>query len=182
MSQMKPTDSNFNPSDKSNLYRTTYKDYGPSWLMNNGQSCDIKTAHIPTYSEIGSGIPAFRKTEKLLKNTTVAEKWREDTVENLDALSKEKRKLDQNAIKAKKFPIKAENLQYPEHGLNIGNPFYHTSYMVIGKLKPSSFEVAERYFPVNRNFTGQFGGGNFKFDGLNTSVAFSKVHQLLDEY
>ena len=177
---MKPTNSE--TSEKTNLYRTTYKDFGPSWLMMDGKTCDIKTAQIPTYSEIGSGIPNFRKTQKLLRNSSVAERWREDQTENLDALSKEKRNLDQNALRAKKFPVNAESFQYPEHGLNIGNPFYTTSYMVIGKLKPSNFEVAERYYPVNRNFTGQFGGGNYKFDGLNTSAAFSKVHKLLDEY
>ena len=167
---------------KSNLYKTNYQELGPNWLMMGGQNCDIKTAKIPTYSEIGKKIPNFRKEQKLLKNQTVAERWKESQTETLDALSQEKRKLDQNALRAKKFPVSAENFQYPEHGLNIGNPFYHTSYMVIGKLKPSNFEVAERYYPVNRNFTGQFGGGNFKFDGLNTSSAFSKVHKLLDEY
>lgn len=178
---MKPTETSHS-APKPSLYRTTYQDYSPSWLTMDGLPCDVKTSSIPTYSEIGKGIPEFRKTQKLLKNTSVAERWREDKVENLDALSQEKRKLDANAIKAKQFPVKAESFQYPEHGLNIGNPFYTTSYMVIGKLKPSGFEVAERYYPVNRNFTGQFGGGNFKFDGMNTSVAFSKVHKLLDEY
>lgn len=170
------------PSKSSALLRTTYQDLGPSWLLLNGQSQNIKTADIPTYSQIGSQVPDFRKTTKLLKNQSVAERWKETQTETLDAISQEKRKLDQNAIKAKKFPVKAENFQYPEHGLDIGNPFYMTSYMVIGKLKPSSFEVAERYYPVNRNFTGQFGGGNYKFDGLNTSSAFSNVHKLLDEY
>ena len=178
---MKPT----NPphSSKASLYRTTYDDLGPSWQMMDGHTCtNIKTAHIPTYSEIGSKIPSFRKEQKLFKNQAVAERWKESQPESLDALSEERRKLDQNAIKAKKFPVSAENFQYPEHGLNVGNPFYMTSYMVIGKLKPSNFEVAERYYPVNRNFTGQFGGGNYKFDGLNTSTAFSKVHTLLNEY
>lgn len=177
---MKPTESSYKSS---NLYRTTYKDFGPNWLLLGDQACpDLKKASISTYSDIGKTLPNFRKETKLLKNQTVAEKWKENQSEQLDVLSQEKRKLDANAIKAKKFPVCAENLQYPDHGLNIGNPFYMTSYMVIGKLKPSSFEVAERYYPVNRNFTGQFGGGNYKFDGLNTSTAFSKVHKLLDEY
>lgn len=170
-------------SQKKDLYQTTYKDYGPGWLMMDGEPCkNIKTAKIPTYSEIGKAIPNFRKEEKLLRNQTVADKWKEIKAEDLDVLSMEKRKIDANALNAKKFPVSAENFKYPEHGLNVGNPFYMTSYMVIGRLKPSNFEVTERYYPVNRNFTGQFGGGNYKFDGLNTSVAFSKVHNLLDEY
>lgn len=162
-------------------YKTNYSELGPNWLLTGG-SCDIKHAKIPKYSEIGKDLPEFRKTKALLKNQMVAEKFKESCTESLDELSKEKRKLDQNALRAKKFPIKAEDLQYPEHGLNVGSPFYLTSYMIIGKLKPSNFEIAERYYPVNRNFTGQFGGGNYKFDGLNTNVAFSKVHPLLNEY
>lgn len=163
-------------------FKTNYSELGPNWLLSNG-SLDIKTAKIDSYSKIGESIPEFTKTQKLLKNQVVASKWKEVIEEApLDELSKEKRRLDQNALKAKKFPIKPENLKYPEHGLNVGNPFYFTSYMVIGKLKPSNYDITERYFPVNKNFTGQFGGGNYKFDGLNTSQAFSKVHKLLDEY
>ncbi len=48
-------------------------------------------------------------------------------------------------------------------------------------LKPSQFEVPDKYFPRDGNYTKNF-GKNYKFDGLNTNFTHSKVHKLYDEY
>jgi hypothetical protein len=54
--------------------------------------------------------------------------------------------------------------------------------MQYGTLMPTNFELTEKYYPRNAIFSEQFGAGMYKFDGLNTSVAFSKTHKALDEY
>ncbi len=40
----------------------------------------------------------------------------------------------------------------------------------------------KKYYPRDKSFTDNFLGGNYKYNGLNTAVAFSKVHFKLDEY
>jgi len=137
---------------------------------------------VPTYNELGQTLNEFKKAEKLYKNQTVATKWAEKREEELEELSAIKKTLDKNAVISKKFPVKPNEYRYPEHGLNIGNPLYMTTNMDIGRLKPSGYEVPEKYFPINRTFTNQFGGGNFKFNGLNTGVEFSKSHKANDEF
>lgn len=49
-------------------------------------------------------------------------------------------KLQSSTVTSKKFPLdpsKPEEIKYPEHGLNIGKALYTTSYMNVGKLKPT---------------------------------------------
>lgn len=54
--------------------------------------------------------------------------------------------------------------------------------MQYGQLKPTSFELTEKYYPRDARFTEAFLRNTYKFDGLTTCVAFSKVHKALDEY
>lgn len=42
--------------------------------------------------------------------------------------------------------------------------------------------MTEKYYPRDARFTEEFLRMTYKFDGLNTSVAFSKVHQALNEF
>lgn len=61
-----------------------------------------------------------------------------------------------STVASKKFPVdpsKPDEIKYPEHGLNIGKALYKTSYMNIGKLKPSQYEITEKYFPRDAKFT-----------------------------
>ena len=58
-----------------------------------------------------------------------------------------RRTLDPKTVKEKNFPAKPEEFKYPEQGLNVGNPLYMTNYMDIGRLKPTGFEVPEKWYP-----------------------------------
>lgn len=66
--------------------------------------------------------------------------------------------------------------------LYLGSPVYETTNMQYGELKPTNFELIEKYYPRNNQFSYQFTPGMYKFDGLNTSINFSKTHKALDEY
>ena len=56
-------------------------------------------------------------------------------------------------ILVREFPVKPEQINYPGPGLNIGNKLYESSSKDIGALKPSDYEIPDKYFPVNRTFT-----------------------------
>lgn len=59
----------------------------------------ILKSDLPNISTQGQLFLDIRKTEKLMKNQTVAKKWGEKKGdEEMDAISKEMRKYDQNAL------------------------------------------------------------------------------------
>ncbi len=120
-------------------------------------------------------------TEKVLKNQLVAAKWgKKDNEDDLDEITAAKRKLDQNAIVAKKFPVQPGEYKKPDHGLKIGTPLYMTTYMDVGRLEPSGYEIADRYHPINNTFSKTFTGGMSRNASLNTAVTNSKVHGAFD--
>ena len=52
--------------------------------------------------------------------------------------------------------------------------------MNYGKLLPSKFEIPEKFHPINNDFTKEFCGGNYKYEGLNTAYSYSNTHKNLD--
>lgn len=96
-------------------------------------------------------------------------------LENMSDLEKEKYKFDRNVVVPKKFPYKAEDYKYPEHGLNTGNVLYRTSNKDYGSKLPSEIEIPKSYYPRDCNYTKSY-AGNYHFNGLNTATTFSKVH------
>jgi len=161
------------------FYKTTSQDYGTRWNVSNEKKPTI--TEVPSYSQIGQNLPQFRKTEKVLKNQLVAAKWgKKDGDEDLDEITAAKRKLDQNAIVAKKFPVQPGQYKLPEHGLKIGTPLYMTTYMDIGRLQPSGYELAERFHPLDNKFSNTFSGGMVRNGSLNTATTNSKVHNTYD--
>jgi len=163
------------------FYKTSASDYGVKWNVSNTER-PVYT-DIPSHSQIGKNLPQFRKAERLLKNQLVAAKWgKQDSDEHLDELSAAKKKLDQNAIVAKKFPVQPGQYKIPEQGLKVGTPLYMTTYMDVGRLHPSEFEIADRYHPINNTFTKTFSGGMTKNSSLNTAATLSKVHNNFDGY
>ena len=70
---------------------------------------------------------------------------------------------------------------YPDHGLNVGPATYQTNNMNYGNSRPAGFEIQEKYFPCNSNFSKGFNGGAFKFNGLNTVKTVSQVHTFLND-
>jgi hypothetical protein len=83
--------------------------------------------------------------------------------------------------KTNQFHASSGYSDYPSHGLNVGNPIYHTNNMNYGSSKPADFEIQEKYKPCNSNFTKAFNGGVFKFNGLNTVKTVSGVHNNLND-
>ncbi|EAS05283.1 hypothetical protein TTHERM_01049330 (macronuclear) [Tetrahymena thermophila SB210] len=155
------------------MYQTTNNDYGQPFLQDN------KT--VPTYNELVEAQTEVTRAEKQLKNKTVATKFSDLKVEDEDEIMKEKRKFDRNVIVPKKFPLKEDSYKAPEPGLKIGNPLYMTANREYGMLKPTAFEIPNRFYPKDNTYSKSFPGMH-KFDGLNTNITFSKVHRALDEY
>lgn len=160
------------------LYKTTTSDYGQNWQVTDSKS--PLQGDVPTWQDIGKNLDQFKKAEKVLKNQLVAKKWGKQQEEALDELSAAKKQLDKNAIVAKKFPVQPGEYKYPEHGLKVGNPLYMTTYMDVGRLMPSGYEIADRYFPLNNKFSNEFNGGIYKNASLNTATTKSKVHGAYD--
>lgn len=161
------------------FYKTTGSDYGASWNVSNAKK--PLSSEIPSYKQIDQTLPQFRKAEKVLKNQLVAAKWgKQESDEDFDAITVAKRKIDANAIVAKKFPVQPGQYKSPEHGLKIGTPLYMTTYMDVGRLHPSEYEIADRYHPINNHFSNTFTGGMVRNGSLNTATTYSKVHKAMD--
>ena len=142
---------------------------------------------VPTYTEVVDSMSDFRKMEKLIKNKTVASQFSQTVTANFsstkdhDEIQQVKSKFDRNVIIPKKFPVKAETYQYPDPILKEGNILYRTSNRDYGSRLPQKIDIPVKFFPRDAKYTTSF-PDNFKFDGLNTAVNFSKVHKKLDEY
>ena len=155
-------------------YVTNNSNYGATWKSFSNDRPVVKQ-EVPTLSNIEKTKEHFHQTAK--------EALRQAEGDQTEYRTKLKETYNNPQIfLAKKFPVKPEEYKYPEHGLNIGNPLYMTSNMDYGRLKPSGFEVPEKFFPRDISFTNSYGGSNFMFNGLNTASTFSNVHKLLDEF
>jgi len=99
--------------------------------------------------------------------------------------------LRKGAVEPKQFPSLAEQIKYPEQGLNVGSLLYRTSNMSYGNTKPSQPDLPSKisralillakYFPRPESFTNKFLGGNFNDTGLNTFKTPSRVHGNFDQ-
>ena len=103
----------------------------------------------------------------------------------LDVTIYDKVKATMEAIKKesvgpRQFPATADQIKYPEHGLNVGSLLYRTSNMSYGSTKPSQQDLPTKYNPRPECFTNQFLGGNFNDTGLNTFKTPSRVHTTYD--
>ncbi|CAK74289.1 unnamed protein product (macronuclear) [Paramecium tetraurelia] len=163
-------------------YRTCNSQYGQGWLLHQGQQqIKVNEAPVPTYAEIVRSMQDFKRAEKLIKNKLVAQQISLESQKKETEDQKQRRKID-NKVPPKPFPVKEDQYKKPPLGLNVGLPIYETSNMQYGQLNPTNFELIEKYYPRDAKFTSGFLGNTYKFDGLNTSVAFSKTHKALDEY
>ena len=84
-------------------------------------------------------------------------------------------KADMTAVKrgetqSQAFPAKQEEISYPGHGLNLGNPLYQTTNMHYGTMKPSPMDMPTKYYPRPAVFTKSFCGGQYRDQGFNTSL------------
>ena len=55
--------------------------------------------------------------------------------------------IRKGAVEPKQFPSMAEQIKYPEHGLNVGSLLYRTSNMSYGSTKPSQPDLPSKSHP-----------------------------------
>ena len=79
------------------------------------------------------------------------------------------------------FPVKPEDIKYPEHSLKVGHPLYLTSNMHYGLKKPTQHEMPTKFYPRPEKFTNTFLGGQYINQGLNTVPTPSRVHATFDK-
>ncbi|CAD8092256.1 unnamed protein product [Paramecium sonneborni] len=170
------------PRSISAHYNTCNSQYGNGWLLHEGkQQVKLDQIPVPTYAEIVRNMQDFRRAEKLIKNKLVAQQFGLEKQSQEIEKEIQKRKID-NKVPPKPFPVRENEYTKPTQGINVGSPIYETQNMLYGQLNPTKFELIEKFYPREAKFTQGFLGHNYKFDGLNTSVAFSKTHKALDEY
>lgn len=168
------TEDNARRTQASAFYRTIYQDYNPKWNLT--QSETQKDFTVPTYSEIGKKLPEFRKLEATLKNQLVNGKRNQEEDTQMEEIERLKKQIDRNAVVPQKFPVQPGEYKYPQHGLKIGSPIYMTTYMDVGRILPSQYEIQTRFYPLNNKFTNDFNGRTYNNSSLNTTVTRSKVH------
>ena len=68
--------STFSRNAKNTLYQTTNGQYGSVWVQDGTrpQQVNIKTATVPTYSEIVGTMNDFKKSERLIKSKIIQQK------------------------------------------------------------------------------------------------------------
>jgi hypothetical protein len=93
----------------------------------------------PDYKDLGERELALKNSLRTYKHEVLKE-MRENG--ELDTQIYDKVKEDMKAVKKasvipKQFPASAEQMKYPDHGLNTGNLLYRSSNMGYGAQKPS---------------------------------------------
>ena len=169
-------DNAFTRTAKSTLYGTSNQEYGTAWVQDNirPEHTNIQKDKVPTYSEIVGSMNDFKRAEKLMKNKVIREKLQKEGVDP----------NSENARYQKKTEFHVTGMgysEYPQPGINVGPSVYRTNNMNYGSSRPADFEIQEKYFPCNSNFTKQFNGGTFRFNGLNTVKTVSGVHNNLND-
>ena len=56
--------------------------------------------------------------------------------------------LQKGKVEPKQFKCTAEQIKYPEHGLNVGSLLYRTSNMSYGSTKPGQIDLPSKISPV----------------------------------
>ncbi len=106
-----------------------------------------------------------------------------------DKIKSDMAQIKRDGIQPRSFPAQADQIKYPDQGLNVGSLLYRTSNMSYGNTKPSQqdlpsneieysnlYNFIAKYYPRPENFTNTFLGGNFTDTGLNTFKTPSRVH------
>ena len=166
----------FTRTAKSTLYGTSNKEYGTPWMQDNmrPEQTNLKKDKVPTYSEIVGSMNDFKKAERLIKSKVIRENLEREGVDPNSENSRYQKKTQ--------FHVTGMGYsEYPEQGLNVGPSIYRTNNMNYGSNRPADFELQEKYFPCNSNFTKGFNGGTYKFNGLNTGKTLSGVHSHLND-
>lgn len=157
--------------------KTTYEDLQASWHA-FGSAPDLEGQEVPNISAVLAQKPRVRRPNRIdvkLEEFEIlsAEKAREESSHADRILSAHKLPW--------KFPVRAENIEYPEiNKRGATNPLYKTTAMDIGAKKPMQHQLAERYFPLNNNFSQGFANRRAKSTALNTTLSRSKIHESLD--
>ena len=115
------------------LYTTVNKGYGEHWQSSEGKN-PIAVDGVPVYKDLGDRDLALKHSQKTYKHEVLKE-MREKG--ELDTQVYGKIKSDMNSVKMqdvipRDFPVKSDQINYPQHALNTGNLLYRTSNMNYG--------------------------------------------------
>ena len=157
--------------------RTTAQDLQPSWHAFS-HAPDLQGQQVPNISQGLAQKPRVRRPNHI-----------DVKLEEFEILSLEKTR-EQNSHADRilsahklpmKFPVRAEHIQYPpivKRGAS--NPLFRTTAMEVGAKVPMQHQLAERYFPLNNNFSQSFANRRVKFTTLNTNPSRSRIHSSFD--
>ena len=62
-----------------------------------------------------------------------------------DKVKRDMASIKKEAVVPKSFPSQAEQIKYPENGLNVGSLLYRTSNMQYGSTKPSQPDLPSKF-------------------------------------
>jgi hypothetical protein len=116
------------------FFKSVNMGYGESWQASQGVH-PMNLQETPEYKDLGERELALKNSLRTYKHEVLKE-MRENG--ELDTQIYEKVKSDMQAIKKasvipKQFPASAEQMNYPDHGLNVGNLLYRSSNMSYGQ-------------------------------------------------
>lgn len=97
-----------------------------AWVHENvrPEHLDLKKANIPTYSEVVDSMSDFKKAQRLIKSRIINEQYVAQSAQQTQQSFAKKTERD--------FPIKHDQYQYPQPGLNVGPLIYRTNNMNYG--------------------------------------------------
>jgi alkylated DNA repair dioxygenase AlkB len=134
---------------------------------------------VTTYRQVAETDKKQKIGLKLLKTKVMLEK----EVEDLEAGAPEHHTYDPCLPwpKTNEFPVKADTIRYPQSEMRgADNPLYWTSNRDYGRMKPSEFELPNKFHPLDNKFSSAFNAGRDHDTTLNTFLTPSRVHTNFD--
>ncbi|KAF4672051.1 hypothetical protein FOL47_000991 [Perkinsus chesapeaki] len=162
-------------------YITSYQEYFPFW-RSLGNSHTVEGHNVPTVSQVlekNSGSRLVQPPMKLkidMRQFKILDDFRRATRER-----QAERILSAHTI-PKKFPVTENDVSGHVDSRIKQHPLYATTSALVGKDRPMQHQLAERYFPMNNDFTNKFTDLRPRYCGLNTKPRPSRIHKDLDEF
>ncbi|KAF4684292.1 hypothetical protein FOZ60_007994 [Perkinsus olseni] len=170
-----------NPAAVAARYTTTYQEYHPFW-RSLANSHTVEGHNVPTISQV---------LEKNSKSRLVQPPFKLQidmaSFKILDDFRRAARERQAERILSahtipKKFPVTEEAVAGHVDSRINQHPLYATTSALVGKDRPMQHQLAERYFPMNNDFTNKFTNLRPRYYGLNTKPRPSKIHKDFDEF
>lgn len=161
------------------FYTTSNGNYGGHWISTDGSDPKNNQAKVSTYRDVANKARSHKTELKLLKTRIMMEKEVEDIETGAPPVHAYDPCVPQP--KPQSFPVAAEEVKYPKHGLNgHENPIYTTSNRNYGRLQPDEQDIPPSYHPIDNKFTKAFIAERVPDTTLNTFKTPSRVHHAFD--